>query len=213
MMAPLSLLYGLPAAVVSVALIDSVAIPAMLKGVWTIADRRRALIAAGAAALFLPLGTYILQTLDAQLLRQFAGVGVLVFVIALALGWGWRGGEKAAALIGASAGVIGGATSLIGPPVILHFLARGEEAARTRASIAIYISIVVLSHLVVLALAEGFAGGVAGWSSWGTALMLAPTYVVGILVGRSVFHLASPIFYRLVAMALLVAVGLLALFG
>ena len=65
---------------------------------------------------------------------------MLVFVLALALGWGWRGGEKATALIGASAGVLGGATSLIGPPVILHFLARGEAAARTRASIAIYIS-------------------------------------------------------------------------
>ena len=73
MMAPLSLLYGLPAAVVSVAVIDSVAIPAMLKGVWAIADRRRALIAAGAAALGLPLGTYILQTSDPQLLRQLAG--------------------------------------------------------------------------------------------------------------------------------------------
>ena len=213
MMAPLSLLYGLPAAVVSVAVIDSVAIPAILKGVWPIADRRRALIAAGAAALLLPLGTYILQTSDPQLLRQLTGIGVLVFVLALALGWGWRGGEKAAALIGASAGLLGGATSLIGPPVILHFLARGEAASRTRASIAIYISVVVLSQLFVLALAEGFVGGVAGWSAWGTALMLAPAYVIGTLLGRSVFHLASPLFYRRVAMALLVAVGLLALFG
>jgi uncharacterized membrane protein YfcA len=116
-------------------------------------------------------------------------------------------------MIGASAGVLGGATSLIGPPVILHFLARGEAADRTRASIAIYISVVVLSQLVVLAAAEGLAGGVAGWSAWMSALMLAPAYVIGILLGRSVFHLASPQFYRRVAMTLLVAVGLLALFG
>lgn len=213
MMAPLSLLYGLPAAVVAVAVIDSVAIPAMLRGVWALADRKRALIAAGGAALTLPLGTYILQTSDPGLLRQIAGAGVLAFVVALAMGWGWRGGEKAAGVIGLSAGVLGGATSLIGPPVILHFLARGEPANRTRASIAIYISLVVVSQLIVLALAEGFFGGVAGWGAWSVALMLAPAYVAGIFLGRSMFHLASPLFYRRIAMALLIAVGLLALFG
>lgn len=213
MMAPLSILYGLPAAVVSVAVIDSVAIPAMLRGVWGLADRRRALIAAGGAALTLPLGTYILQTSDPGTLRQIAGAGVLIFVIALALGWGWRGGQKVAGMIGLGAGVLGGATSLIGPPIILHFLARGEPADRTRASIAMYISLVVTSQLVILAIAEGFVGGVAGWGAWRVALMLAPAYVVGIFLGRWMFHLASPLFYRRVAMGLLIAVGLLALFG
>ncbi|MGZ0189511.1 MAG: hypothetical protein ACKVH0_16150, partial [Alphaproteobacteria bacterium] len=115
MMGPLALLFGLPAAVVSVAVIDAGAAPAMLRGVWKIADRKRALLAAAAAALTLPLGTYVLQTQDPTLLRQGAGVGILVFVALISLGFKWRGGGMpATAAAGATGGLIGGATSLIG---------------------------------------------------------------------------------------------------
>lgn len=214
MMAPLSLLYGLPAAVVAVAVIDGGASPTMFKGgVWAKADRRRALVAVAAAAATLPIGTHILRTADPDLLRQVAGVGVLVFVAALLAGLRWRGGGRtAAAGVGAAGGLIGGATSLIGPPVILYFLARGETPDRTRASLAIYITGVVVSQALILAVYEAI-GGVAGWEAWARAALLIPIYIVGITIGRSLFGLASPKFYRRVALALVTSAGLMALLG
>lgn len=213
MLGPLSVLYSLPAAVVAVAVIDAGASPAMLKGVWAKADRRRALIAAGAAALTLPLGTYILQTADPALLRRIAGLGVLAFVLLISLGLRWRGGGvPATAAVGGAGGLIGGATSLIGPPVILYFLARQEPADQTRATLAIYITVVVASQAAILAVAES-AGGVAGWDAWLRAALLIPIYALGIVAGRRLFGLASPTFYRRVALALVTAAGVMALAG
>lgn len=213
MMGPLSLLYGLPAAVVSVAVIDGAASPAMLKGMWRQADQRRALIAAGAAALFLPLGIYILRSAEPELLRRVAGGLVLLFVVLIAFGGTWRrGGAWATAGAGAGGGLIGGATSLIGPPVILYFLARRDPPERTRATLAIYISAVVLTMAGIMAVFEATVG-VAGWDAWLRALMLAPFYAGGILIGRRLFHLAPPAFYRRVALTLVSAAGLAALLG
>lgn len=213
MMGPLSLLYGLPAAVVAVAVVDGGAAPAMLKGAWAPADRKRALVAAGAAALTLPLGTYILQTAEPELLRRIAGFGVLAFVALISIGWTWRGGGlPATAGAGAAGGLIGGATSLIGPPVILYFLARGDAAERTRATLVIYITVVIWSQAAILAVAEA-TGGVAGWDAWTTAALLIPVYVGGIFLGRRLFGLASPLFYRRVALVLVSSAGLLAVFG
>ncbi len=213
MMGPLSLLYSLPAAVVAVAVIDAGAAPTMLRGVWAKADRRRALIAAGAAALTLPLGVYILQMAEPTLLRRIAGIGVLVFVIVISAGFKWRGGGlPATATAGATGGVLGGATSLIGPPVILYFLARNDPADRTRATLALYISVVVGAQAVILAYAEA-TGGVSGWDAWKTAALLIPIYAACIYLGRRLFGLASPAFYRRVALTLVTAAGLVALAG
>lgn len=213
MIGPLSLLYGLPAAVVAVAVIDGGAAAAMLKGVWGVADRRRALVAAAAAAVTLPVGTYILQTAEPEFLRRAAGAAVLAFVLLISIGMRWRGGGMpATAGAGAAGGLIGGATSLIGPPVILYMLARQEPADRTRATLAIYITVVVLTQAVVLAIAET-TGGVAGWGAWGRAALLIPIYAAGIYAGRRMFGLASPVFYRRVALALVTAAGFSALLG
>lgn len=213
MMGPLALLFGLPAAVVSVAVIDAGAAPAMLRGVWKIADRKRALLAAAAAALTLPLGTYVLQTQDPTLLRQGAGVGILVFVALISLGFKWRGGGMpATAAAGATGGLIGGATSLIGPPVILYFLARKDPADRTRATLAIYISAVVFSQAIILAIAE-VKSSVAGWDAWMNAALMIPIYAGGIFVGRRLFGYASPLFYRRIALVLVTAAGVLAMAG
>lgn len=213
MMGPLAVFFGLPIAVVAVAVIDSGAAPAMLRGVWEKADRRRALLAAGAAALTLPLGTYILKTEDPLLLRQIGGAGILLFVLLLLRGFQWRrGGLPLAGAMGASAGVLGGATSLIGPPVILYVLARGEAADRSRATLAIYISLVVFSQAIILGVWEAWEG-VVGWDAWLAALIGVPIYATGIYVGRRMFNWAPQSFYRRVAMTLLTGAGLMALFG
>ena len=213
MMGPLALLFGLPAAVVSVAVIDSGAAFAILRGVWGIADRKRALIAAGAAAVLMPAGVLILKTAEPVLLRQIAGFAILLFVLLISLGLKWRGeGYVSAAAAGSFGGLIGGATSLIGPPVILYFLARAEAADRTRATLAIYITVVVWAQFLTTAVFEA-TSGVAGWDAWLTAAFLIPVYAFGIYAGRRLFTLASPLFYRRVALTLVTAAGLLAAFG
>jgi hypothetical protein len=138
MIGPLSIIYGLTSAVVTVAVCDACAALTLLRGVWATADLKRALAAAISAATLLPLGTYILQVVDAELLRRIAGVLILFFIASIAAGVRWRGGGVSGSIaVGAIGGLVGGATSLIGPPMVLYMLARDEDAIRTRASLAL----------------------------------------------------------------------------
>jgi uncharacterized membrane protein YfcA len=211
MMGPLSIIYGLPGAVVTVAVCDACAALTLLRGVWAMADRKRALAAAISAAILLPLGTYILQVIDAELLQRIAGVLILFFIAFIAAGVRWRGGGVSGSIaVGAIGGLIGGATSLIGPPMVLYMLARDEDAIRTRASLALYISIVVVSQVTLLALFE-VSGQLAGWTSWAIAASFIPVYAAGILLGKKFFNLAPAYFYRRLTIFLVALSGLLAL--
>ncbi|MEL0078084.1 MAG: hypothetical protein VW774_01470, partial [Rhodospirillales bacterium] len=60
MIGPLSLIYGLPSAVVTVAICDAFAAATLVRGIWSDADHKRSLVAAISAVILLPLGTYLL---------------------------------------------------------------------------------------------------------------------------------------------------------
>ncbi|MGZ0189510.1 MAG: hypothetical protein ACKVH0_16145, partial [Alphaproteobacteria bacterium] len=80
------------------------------------------------------------------------------------------------------------------------------------ATLAIYISAVVFSQAIILAIAE-VKSSVAGWDAWMNAALMIPIYAGGIFVGRRLFGYASPLFYRRIALVLVTAAGVLAMAG
>jgi uncharacterized membrane protein YfcA len=213
MIGPLSLIYGLPSAVVTVAICDAFAAATLFGGIWSAADRKRSLVAAITAVILLPLGTYLLHITDEEILRKISGALILVFISFIALGLRWRGGGISfAAFVGFFGGLVGGATSLIGPPMVLYILARDEGATRTRATLALYVSVVVISQLVILFLFE-LSDGLVGLNGWIVSASFIPIYMAGFLVGRRLFILASESFYRRLTIFLVAISGCLAIAG
>lgn len=207
-MPPLALLYDPPTAVVTAAIVDLPAVVQLLPDAIRHAERRVAVPLGLAAAATIPAGVWLLVTVEPDLIRRTAAVAILVFVAALASGWRWRGRASMPATlgVGASAGLLGGATGLTGPPVILYFVAGPWAATAARGNILGYFTIVATTQVAVLAIA-----GVIDMERLLRAAALTPLYLGGIWIGTRLFRLAPERFFRRVAFVLLTGIALVAL--
>ena len=137
-----------------------------------------------AMAVTVPLGTYLLVVLDPIVLRWAIAVVVFSLVIVLMSGWRYRGPSTLPITTGVGfiAGIGAGAAQVAGPPVILYWLSRGNNAATLRANRPIAL-----------------------------AMLFGPTYVAGVAIGSRSFRSASDRLYRNVAYAICLLAALLSL--
>ena len=151
-----------------------------------------------------PMGVAVLIFLDPELMRR--GISAITVLLAMFLLTGWRSSNPptriAAAAMGGFGGVLSGAASLGGPPVIAYLLAGPGSAAQTRASLVYYFAFTQLTALVMF-----WIGGLMNWEVAVTAAAVAPSLVVGAWVGTKLFHLASERAFRLAALTILLLVG------
>ena len=168
------------------------------------ADRRVMLPIGGAAALATPLGAFILLTADQDLLRRAIGGFVLVFGLLLMSGWRYHGSRPFAlnVAVGATAGLLKGATGVSGPPVILYLLAGPEEARRHRANLILFFAIVSVISIIPPAL-----GGLMGLAVLAKLVLLLPVLMLCVPVGARLFHVVPERWYRRFAFGLLVTTG------
>ena len=196
-----SALYG-PAIGVALCLLLEivVALPLVPRTVGMVNWRRIGLILA-AAVVGAPLGTMIAP----EPMRWVISAIVLAAVAMLASGWRYHGKPHTAATLtaGVSSGFLNGLSGMAGPPIIFYYLAGNEPAAEVRANLTTYFIFVDLIALVVFA-----ARDLIGWSTCVQGLALAPAVIVGGLLGERLFPLASDVFYRRLALCLLVAVAI-----
>jgi hypothetical protein len=159
------------------------------------------------AVIGMPAGTALLATLPADIMRLLIGLVMLAAVAML-----WRGfrfahmpGVPARLGVGALSGVLSGAAALPGPPVIVFFLASPATAAVSRASLLAYFLFTAIGSM-------GFAlaADLVGWATVVLALLLAPALILGNWVGEKLFQRAAGGGYRPVALAVLLAIGLVA---
>ncbi|MEO0700675.1 MAG: sulfite exporter TauE/SafE family protein [Pseudomonadota bacterium] len=175
---------------------------------WAECDRPVTLLMIGASTLTLPVGIYLLRILDQQVVQIAISLVAAATLILLISGFRLpvRPGATSSTAVAGAAGVVGGATGLLGPIVILFNLASGDDARRVRANTMVFLTIGSLFVIPQMAL----QGLIAGSSLWLGALML-PTYAIGGLLGRRLFNPACESLYRNVAytiIALAVLVGL-----
>src|SRR6185295_19202886 len=93
-----------------------------------------------AMAVTVPLGTYLLVVLDPIVLRWIIAILVIGLVAILVSGWRYRGPSSLPITtgIGMIAGVGAGAAQIAGPPVILYWLSRGNNAVTLRANLMVF---------------------------------------------------------------------------
>ena len=157
-----------------------------------------------AAALFMPAGSWLLVSLDPDLLTRFIALIVLVFSIILMIGWRHGGKTRIwmSAGVGAISGVLMASTSIGNPPVMVYLLSGPDRAATNRANFTGYFAVTLVA-LIALMAAAGLISRNAVW----TAAMLLPVFMAGAFVGSRLFRKSSETLYRRVALGLLFCVG------
>ena len=180
----LSLLLGPIPAVISALLLETFAAFSMLPAAARKAHWRTILPICALACLTAPLGAWLLTTVDPLLMRRAIAATVLVFSLVLLTGIRYRGPQRigTSLALGATSGVLVGATSVGAPPVILYLLASSDPADVTRANLTLFVTIISLAALTAMAW-RSMLDGATGL----TALILSPLYFGGVWLGSHLF--------------------------
>jgi uncharacterized membrane protein YfcA len=153
----------------------------------------------------LPLGLAALVVIAPEAFRWAVSLMALATVAALASGWVWRGarGRWAQAGAGFLSGIVGGATGLPGPPVILFYMAGGTAPAQVRANLTMFL-VAVDAGLIALLAAAGRLEGAAVV----TGLLLLVPFSLANLIGSRLFDPGRVRAWRRAAFALIVGAAL-----
>ncbi|WP_407496586.1 TSUP family transporter [Pseudooceanicola sp. MF1-13] len=202
-----ALLLPVPVAILLLSVTGFASWPSMLPRALRNADKRQVAVLAGAALITMPLGMWALSVLPRDLLRWLVSIAAAVTLLALITGWRYRGrvGWPGLGAIGGTAGVLGGATGLTGPPVILFYLAGPSGAEAVRAN-----TILFLAALEVGIIANLFARDLVTIDALWLGLVLALPYVLGITIGQALFDPARERTFRALAY---IVIGLAILTG
>lgn len=157
-----------------------------------------------AACLAMPLGLWLLTSIDRPALIRLVSAIVVGFVVVLASGWRYRGRRHPAigAAVGAISGAMMAATGVGGPPVLLYLLAGEDPPAVHRANIIVYFAVTTVP-LILLAVASG----VVGCTALARGALLAPVMWAGAWTGGRLFGIADAQLYRNAALAVLLCAG------
>ncbi len=195
-------------AIAAFALSALVSLVTLVPRAWADCDKRETVVMSLAATLTLPLGIWVLRVADPQITQlAVSGVAALT-LLALTAGvrFSVRPGLATSAWVAGLAGLIGGATGLLGPAVILFNLASGGGAARMRANTMVFLTLGSLLVIPQMAL-QGLISAEALW----LGALLLPAYGAGGLAGQKLFDPARERLYRGAAYALIavaIALGL-----
>ncbi len=163
------------------------------------------LLISGAAAL--PAGIWLLRTADESSLK--IGVGVLVILSSIIYLSGFRitvKREKLAMIpVGFLSGLLNGATTFSGPPVILFFANQRVAKHQFRASLAAYFLL-----LNAIAVPAFIAGGLLTGETALNTLYLFPAVISGVLIGIRMADVVSEERFRFAALS---ALGVLGVFS
>lgn len=200
----LSLLLSPVAAVISALLLETFAAFPMLRDAARKAHWRTIAPICAVACLTAPLGAWLLSTLDPLLARRAIAGTVLLFSLVLLTGIRYRGRQRlgTSMALGATSGVLVGATSVGAPPVILYLLASSDPPDVTRANLTLFVTIISLAALVAL-----FWRGMLDGPNALTALALSPLYLGGVWLGAKLWGRLDAAAMRRATLVFLVAVS------
>ncbi len=206
LMAPVfAILFGPVQTVATIILMEIVVTGQLLPGVRREIDWKVIGPMGAAAALLMPVGSWLLVSLDPDLIARGIALVVVAFSVVLMAGWRYEGEKKLWATLGVGglSGVLMASTSLGNPPVMAYLLSSRDAAATNRANFTGYFAVTLVALIAMMAVA-----GLIGVDAIVTAAILLPVFMAGAWVGSRLFRRSSEALYRRVALGLLLCVGL-----
>jgi uncharacterized membrane protein YfcA len=205
---PLSFLLGPVSAVVIALTLEAAAAVVMFPDAWAKIKGRVLLYLTVPACFTVPIGGYLLVTLDPVTARKVIAGVVAVFSLALLSGWRYAGSPRpvTSVALGSLVGILLGATSVGAPPVILYLLSGPDPQAVTRANLAVFVTAISVIGLVMLATAGAITAPVAL-----LAAALAPLFLLTTWLGGKLFVRLSDLGVRQFALAMMLLFGIVGL--
>lgn len=206
---PLAYVLGPQIAVPAMLLLEAFAAAPMVPAAIALARFRVIVPICVAAAMGAPIGVTLLVGTDPQLLRRLIAAIVILFSLLLLKDFRLKGPHRLATSIalGASSGVLVGAVGIGGPPIIIYLLSGPDPIAITRANLTL-----CTIALSVAALAAMAMRGAVGWTAGREALLMAPLFYGGVMIGARLFPLFDERRFRRFTLLLLASVSTVLLF-
>jgi uncharacterized membrane protein YfcA len=170
-------------------------------------DFGRFLPLAAAGIIGLPVGTYILLAVDADILRMVIGLVTLLSALALLAGYRReiRRERLGSILVGAAGGVLNASVSISGPPVVLFLSNLGVGKREFRANIVAYFLCINLATIPFF-----IGGGLMTGRVLRTFALLVPALALGALTGARVVQKVSERNFRHITLVIVIAAAVMA---
>ena len=207
---PLSLLIGAVPTVVTALLLEAAAALVMFSDALPKINKRVLFYLILPACFTVPIGGYLLVTLDPIIARKVISAVVAVFSLILLGGLRYSGPHRptTSLVLGSIVGVLLGATSVGAPPVILYLLSGPDPQAVTRANLTVFVTAISAIGLVMLLVAGAFTTRLTV-----SAFLLCIPYLAATWLGGTLFARMSDVGVRRLALGFMFTmsvVGLLA---
>jgi uncharacterized membrane protein YfcA len=153
--------------------------------------------------MLLPFGAWMLAHVDPTAVRWGMDGAVAATLILLVSGWRYTGRPTRPLSfgIGCTAGVMGAAAGISGPPIIAYWLGQKENSAAIRTNIMAYYALSSTATDVVF-----LWRGLFTWQVLIYALIIWPAYALGLWGGAKLFHRSTDRAFR-VSAYLLIAIS------
>lgn len=174
---------------------------------WKQADRPAVSMMVVCATLALPIGIYILRSNDVITMRWAVLAVTTITLVALMAGWRYSTspGLPARAGVAVCTGVVGGATGLVGPIMILFQLGGQDSIERGRANTLVFLTLTSLLTAPLMAMQ-----GMFGTEALILGLLLIIPYGLAAQVGQALFDPTRQGLYRGIAYGI---IGMAVLMG
>lgn len=195
-----SAILGPKVAVPLLLLADGIMTAAMIPAAARLADWRAALTMALGAFVGVPMGIWLLKSLDPLALRWGIFALAALMLGLLLSGWRYHGRPRAplTALVGLLSGFCSGVAQIGGPPVVAYWLGGTVSATHVRANIILFFAMTSLFS------ASGYLwNGLFTLPILKLAVAIAPVYGSGAWLGSKMFGLASERTFRRICLVMI----------
>jgi len=201
----LSLVYSPLIAVITVVLLELIPVFQLLPGAISKCHWRSVIPMSLSSIVAIPFGSFLLVYADANFMRNVISIIVIICVFVLATGWRYKGEYKltATTATGTISGLISGATSLGGLPVILYYLSGKHKTEIARATIVVFLGVTALVSLVTYSSHGIISSDIIVRTAW-----LAPFFILATWIGGRLFGKVSESLFRNITLLLLGSVGI-----
>jgi uncharacterized membrane protein YfcA len=164
---------------------------------------------AAAAAVSMPIGSWILLSFDARFIQICVSLLVIVSALILMTGWRYSGRRSLAARLGVGAlsGLLMAVTSLGNPPVMIYLLSSSDGAATNRANFTGYFAVTLVALIGLMMIS-----GLIDWRVLSTATVLLAGFLCTTYIGSRLFRKSNEAIYRRIALTVLICAGIYGLF-
>jgi uncharacterized membrane protein YfcA len=149
-------------------------------------------------------GTYFLVSVEITTLKLLIGLVVILFAAAFLSGFGWKIKNERLAFVpvGFLSGLLGGAMSISGPPIVLFFSNQGMEKKTFRANLIVYFLGLYLATTL-----NYFISGLVSTELLQYAVYMVPVLIIGTMLGIRLYKVVDEALFRKITLILVLIKG------